>query len=447
MAEEKLMFEKYRILDVLSGDSYSDCLLAEHVQLGEKRIIKRIARNSGYCDQLMQEAERIRSLKTDCIPVIYDIWENDNYYCIIEEYIEGETLKALCARRGILPEEEAVGYIAQLLSLFKVIHDSGRPLYYLDLHPGNVIISEGMVKLVDFGASRYKDDDETRLGRFGTDGFSAPELKERGYIDERSDIYSLGKILSYMLGDRMNRRLRRFTETCTSQNPAERYRYADEAAAALNTATGRSAVRYGNAAVKRNHNSDSFGMTVIGILGIRAGVGTTHFTIALANYLAEKKHKKVAVIEMSGNADIQHLYEERFTTQAEVPDTFFPLFGVDYYYGGNADLGRIRNRHYDFCVLDLGHNIAVSSVELLRCSRKVIIADSAVWHMADHAYIKKLEEMVEYWESWYLLLNFSLHDDIRRWRDAPMRILCSDFSPDPFRISGKMKEIINRITG
>ena len=161
-----------------------------------KRIIKGIRKTSPFYDSLIKEAGLLKILKHPQIPEIFDLEEDDEYFYIIEEYIAGESLKALCNLRA-LSEKEIFHFILQIGNIIDYLHSLPNRIIYLDMKPENIIISEGNCYLVDFGSARHQNDMRSR--NFGTRSYASPEQKNGEVLTQSSDIYSIGKLLEYLI--------------------------------------------------------------------------------------------------------------------------------------------------------------------------------------------------------------------------------------------------------
>ena len=118
------------------------------------------------------------------------------------EYVEGRNLEEeLAVRGGPLPEGLVIDIARQLCDVLAYLHGSTPPIVYRDMKPSNVMLTpKGRVVLVDFGIARLFK--AARKGTMiGTLGFAPPE-QYQGVVDPRSDIYSLGATLHYVLTGR-----------------------------------------------------------------------------------------------------------------------------------------------------------------------------------------------------------------------------------------------------
>lgn len=142
---------------------------------------------------------------------------------ILMEYVDGETLAECIARHPqYFTRKTSDKLLHQLLDVVKYLH--AHQVLHLDLKPDNILITRinDDVKLVDLG-SCYTDTFVDTQGY--TDSFSAPEQIGNGTVDERTDIYAIGKILETLPNAFIYNKV---IERCTANNPAERYQSIDE---------------------------------------------------------------------------------------------------------------------------------------------------------------------------------------------------------------------------
>src|SRR5580704_13790411 len=149
-----------------------------------------------------READTLAQLKHQAIPAITDRFELANRHYLVMEYVEGRNLEEELAARGEpLPEGLVIDIARQLCDVLVYLHGLVPPIIYRDMKPSNVMLnSNGRVVLVDFGIARLFK--AARKGTMiGTLGFAPPE-QYQGLVDPRSDIYSLGATLHYVLTGR-----------------------------------------------------------------------------------------------------------------------------------------------------------------------------------------------------------------------------------------------------
>ena len=195
---KELWFGKYQIIRLLGEGASSKVYLAVHETLGQYRAIKCISKNHISYHQVRQEANLLIQLKSPFIPVVYDVEEDEKYLFIIEEYMEGESLLSYRNQTQHLSESIILGLALQICDFISYLHSMKYPILYLDLKPSNLMIHQGHLRLVDFGAARYKYD-EKASSNYGTPGFAAPEQYRKTKLDERSDIYGIGMLLYFLM--------------------------------------------------------------------------------------------------------------------------------------------------------------------------------------------------------------------------------------------------------
>lgn len=146
--------------------------------------------------------EKLQKLNIKGIPEIYEIFEINNESYIIEECIEGLNLKEKLLFDRELSKNEVHNIISQLCDILDKIH--GANIIHRDIKPSNIILTfDNQVYLIDFGIARNKNDysssDTTHLG---TEFYASPEQYGFAQTDNRSDIYSVGKLMIVLLTGR-----------------------------------------------------------------------------------------------------------------------------------------------------------------------------------------------------------------------------------------------------
>lgn len=194
---EEIWFEKYRVITRLGHGGSADVFLTEHILLSAYRAIKRISKAERLHDFWLREARILKNLSHPSIPIIYDLEEDESYSYIIMEYLQGVSLKTYRIEHKIT-EQEIRQITIQICQILYYLHNLKPPLLYLDLKPENLMMCGTCVKLVDFGAVLPKKEWEGYKIAMGTRGYAAPELFQKGKIDERSDIYSFGMLLFFL---------------------------------------------------------------------------------------------------------------------------------------------------------------------------------------------------------------------------------------------------------
>jgi serine/threonine protein kinase len=157
-------------------------------------------------DRFLREARaaaRLRHLHV--ASVLYYGVREDNQCFYAMELVQGETLAQRVRRLGPLPIKEALEVMSQVASALEATEKCG--VVHRDLKPANLMLVDGPginVKVIDFGLAKIVGHDEpldqiTHDGFIGTPAFASPEQLSGGQIDQRSDYYSVGSTLFYLL--------------------------------------------------------------------------------------------------------------------------------------------------------------------------------------------------------------------------------------------------------
>lgn len=148
-----------------------------------------------------KEAELLKNLNHPAIPKVSDYFaEGDSFYLIME-YEEGISLKRMVETghdniKGNVGKQ-AEEIIRELAEILKYLHTLPVPVIHSDLKPENILITDSFkVKLLDFGASFRISDSEKEI--HSTPGYAAPEI-QNGECTRRSDVYSFGMVMIYLL--------------------------------------------------------------------------------------------------------------------------------------------------------------------------------------------------------------------------------------------------------
>lgn len=146
------------------------------------------------------EAQSAASLTHPNIVSIYDVGTDGDIHYIVMEYIEGITLKDYIDSKGELPWREALGYAIQIARGLEQAHKNS--IVHRDIKPHNIIMTaDGTLKITDFGIARASLGSTVTCddNAIGSVHYVSPEQARGGYVDARSDIYSLGVVMYEML--------------------------------------------------------------------------------------------------------------------------------------------------------------------------------------------------------------------------------------------------------
>lgn len=149
-----------------------------------------------------KEASILVDLRHPALPRITDFFclDSGRWYLVMD-FIKGGTLQSIAQRRGPIPEAEVLKWARQLCEVLDYLHTQSPPIIFRDLKPSNIMITpSNEVILIDFGIARhFKREIDVDTTAYGSPGFSPPEQYGSGQTSPRSDIYSLGVTLHYLL--------------------------------------------------------------------------------------------------------------------------------------------------------------------------------------------------------------------------------------------------------
>lgn len=132
------------------------------------------------------------------LPKVWATYEMPERFVVVLDYVAGETLEQYVRRLGRVPADQAARLASNICDALGELHAHG--VIHRDISPVNIIVSADGAHLIDLGISRIGGKGVARdTAPFGTPGFAAPEQYGFTETDARSDIYSVGRVLGYML--------------------------------------------------------------------------------------------------------------------------------------------------------------------------------------------------------------------------------------------------------
>ena len=187
---------KYRILSPLGSGGFGSVYLAEDTWIDKKVAIKVPHRQNLDFGELVREPRLLASLSHPNIVTVLTAERQDDVFFIVMEYVQGDTLEAVIEREGTLDLARALDYTCQICNAMDHAHKQG--VIHRDLRPGNVLVTEqGMIKVADFGTSRFLEIAAHGTTVIGSPPYMAPE-QFQGKAVFASDIYSLGVTMYQM---------------------------------------------------------------------------------------------------------------------------------------------------------------------------------------------------------------------------------------------------------
>ena len=188
---------KYRILSSLGSGGFGSVFLAEDTWIHKKVAIKVPHKQNLDFAEMLKEPRLLASMNHPNIVTVLTAEKQDGVFFIVMEYVPGETLEQIVLRDGALDVARALDFTCQMCNAVDHAHKVG--VLHRDLRPGNMLVSRsGMLKVTDFGTSRFLEIAAHGTTVIGSPPYMAPE-QFYGKAVFASDVYSIGVTMYQML--------------------------------------------------------------------------------------------------------------------------------------------------------------------------------------------------------------------------------------------------------
>jgi serine/threonine protein kinase len=187
---------KYKILSTIGSGGFGTVYLAEDTWIDKKVALKVPHKQNLDFGELLREPRLLATLNHPNIVAILTAEKQENVFFIVMEFVPGETLESIIARDGALDLSRALDYTCQICNAVDHAHRQG--VLHRDLRPSNVLVTDnGLIKVADFGTSRFLEIAAHGTTVIGSPPYMAPE-QFQGRAVFASDIYSLGVTMYQM---------------------------------------------------------------------------------------------------------------------------------------------------------------------------------------------------------------------------------------------------------
>lgn len=225
------------------AEDYKLSMYQDYGPLGEKHYIRLVRNNTtgqicvkktiDYTQQDVLEFRRKNS--SSYFPRLYEAFETEGIFTVIEEYVNGVTLEEYMMGEP-LAEDVAVKIASQVCRALLELHHATPMIVYRDIKAENIMITtEGNVKLIDFNISRsFQEGKKRDTVLLGTAEYAAPEQFGYFQTDNRTDIYAFGILFNYILTGKFpiehitQGKFSNLIAKCIELEPSKRYQSIEE---------------------------------------------------------------------------------------------------------------------------------------------------------------------------------------------------------------------------
>lgn len=200
----KLLGNRYEILEKIGegGMAYvykAKCRILNRI-VAIKMLKPEFGKDEEFIEKFKNEAQSAASLNQQNIINIFDVGQDEDISYIVMEFVDGQNLKDEIHKKGAIEQETMVSISRQIAMALEEAHS--KKIVHRDIKSQNIMLAKNnMVKVADFGiAKAVSSSTITAVGSImGSVHYFSPEQARGGYVDERSDVYSLGIVMYEMI--------------------------------------------------------------------------------------------------------------------------------------------------------------------------------------------------------------------------------------------------------
>ncbi|MCL2016038.1 MAG: Stk1 family PASTA domain-containing Ser/Thr kinase [Defluviitaleaceae bacterium] len=195
LEQGSIVSDRYQVEEHLGTGGMAVVYRALDIKL-DRQVTLKIMREDleeGYVERFYKEAQSVAGLSHANIVKVYDYGEDDLMRYIVMEYIDGTSLKDLIVRKAPFDDDTTLSVAVQIAE--GLLHAHKNDVVHRDIKPQNILVThDGIVKIADFGIARVAKVTTltSNTNSMGSVHYFSPEQARGGFVDHRSDIYSLG---------------------------------------------------------------------------------------------------------------------------------------------------------------------------------------------------------------------------------------------------------------
>lgn len=199
--KKTVVSDRYEIIELIGVGGMANVYCAKDLKLDRKvsfKVLKEEFIDEEFIGKFSKEARAAARIAHVNIANVYDVGNDGNIYYIVMEYVDGYTLKDIIKTKAPFTNEEVLGISIQIANALEVAHSNN--IVHRDIKPQNILVTkEGGIKVTDFGIARATTSNTITTDTMGSVHYFSPEQARGGYVDFKSDIYSLGIIMFEMV--------------------------------------------------------------------------------------------------------------------------------------------------------------------------------------------------------------------------------------------------------
>jgi len=193
----RILNDRYEIVELIGRGGMAYVYKAKDLKLNRYVAVKVLreeyTENEQFIKKFDRESQAAAGLSHPNIVSVYDVGVDGEVYFIVMEFVDGITLKQYLDKKGQLDYEEATNFIIDIAEALKCAHS--HQIIHRDIKPHNIMLTKDLMpKVTDFGIARAITSSTITMTNqtMGSVHYISPEQARGGFVDERSDLYSLG---------------------------------------------------------------------------------------------------------------------------------------------------------------------------------------------------------------------------------------------------------------
>jgi outer membrane protein assembly factor BamB/serine/threonine protein kinase len=198
----RVLQNRYELVKLIHSGGMGYIYLAQDKHLDREVVVKQVrqpVKSDAHRKKLEEEALRMAQLSHPAVAMVFKHFVEDDFYFLVMEYINGQTLSEIFEKSGRkLEESKVINWIVQVCEVIGYLHNKG--MVHRDISPDNIMLTEeGHIKLIDFGTLHDLGLlSGKKAGKEGKFGFTPKEQWDGNPVPQ-SDVFAIGATTYYLL--------------------------------------------------------------------------------------------------------------------------------------------------------------------------------------------------------------------------------------------------------